>query len=141
MPLTRSAVKWHICYLESKYASNAPTLPPHLSRHGVTRALARTLAPEIRITATDLNQPMLDFAAAQSGASRVTWRQADALRLPFNEGFKFLVDGENGIIAGHAKDTGQRVFQNVGRSASDAAWIMLKEVMPSGKTPHNSPSR
>ena len=107
----------------------------------VTRALARTLAPEIRITATDLNQPMLDFAAAQSGASRVTWRQADALRLPFNEGFKFLVDGENGIIAGHAKDTGQRVFQNVGRSASDAAWIMLKEVMPSGKTPHNSPSR
>jgi Methyltransferase domain len=106
------------CYLESKYASNAPTLPPHLSRHGVTRALARTLAPEIRITATDLNQPMLDFAAAQSGASRVTWRQADALRLPFNEGFKFLVDGENGIIAGHAKDTGQRVFQNVGRSAA-----------------------
>ena len=29
---------------------------------------------------------MLDFAAAQSGASRVTWRQADALRLPFNDG-------------------------------------------------------
>ena len=52
----------------------------------VTRARARTLAPEIRITATDLNQPMLDFAAAQSGASRVTWRQADALRLPFNDG-------------------------------------------------------
>jgi hypothetical protein len=25
--------------------------------------------------------------------------------------------------------------------ASDAAWIMLKEVMPSGKTPHSSPSR
>ena len=24
---------------------------------------------------------------------------------------------------------------------SDASWIMLKEVMPSGKTPHNSPSR
>jgi hypothetical protein len=26
-------------------------------------------------------------------------------------------------------------------SASDAAWIMLKEVMPSGMTPHSSPSR
>ncbi len=25
--------------------------------------------------------------------------------------------------------------------ASDAAWIMLKEVMPLGKMPHNSPSR
>jgi hypothetical protein len=24
---------------------------------------------------------------------------------------------------------------------SDAAWIMLKDVMPSGKTPHSSPSR
>lgn len=52
----------------------------------VTRALARTLAPAVRITATDLNQPMLDFAAAQGSASRVTWRQADALRLPFDDG-------------------------------------------------------
>jgi hypothetical protein len=25
--------------------------------------------------------------------------------------------------------------------ASDAAWIMLNEVRPSGKTPHSSPSR
>jgi hypothetical protein len=25
--------------------------------------------------------------------------------------------------------------------ASDANWIMLKEVMPSGPTPHSSPSR
>jgi hypothetical protein len=25
--------------------------------------------------------------------------------------------------------------------ASDASWIMLKEVMPSGPTPHSSPSR
>jgi SAM-dependent methyltransferase len=34
--------------------------------------------------ATDLNQPMLDRAAAQqSDRDRVTWRQADALALPF----------------------------------------------------------
>jgi ubiquinone/menaquinone biosynthesis C-methylase UbiE len=52
----------------------------------VTRALARTLAPAVRITATDLNQPMLDFAAAQGSTSRVTSRQADALRLPFDDG-------------------------------------------------------
>jgi hypothetical protein len=25
--------------------------------------------------------------------------------------------------------------------ASDAAWIMLNDVMPSGNTPHSSPSR
>ena len=35
------------------------------------------------IVATDLNQPMLDFAAAQPGAARATWRSADALALPF----------------------------------------------------------
>jgi ubiquinone/menaquinone biosynthesis C-methylase UbiE len=51
-----------------------------------TRALARALAPPVRITATDLNQPMLDFAAKQEGVSRVSWRQADALLLPFDDG-------------------------------------------------------
>jgi ubiquinone/menaquinone biosynthesis C-methylase UbiE len=49
----------------------------------VTRALARVLPPAVKIVATDLNQPMLDFAAAQGEAERVTWRQADALDLPF----------------------------------------------------------
>lgn len=49
----------------------------------VTRALARTLPAGVRITATDLNQPMLDYAAAQGNAERVVWRQADALKLPF----------------------------------------------------------
>jgi SAM-dependent methyltransferase len=29
---------------------------------------------------------MLDFAAKQEGVSRVSWRQADALRLPFDDG-------------------------------------------------------
>jgi SAM-dependent methyltransferase len=49
----------------------------------LTRALARRLPETAEITATDLNQPMLDFAAAQPDASRVTWRGADALKLPF----------------------------------------------------------
>jgi ubiquinone/menaquinone biosynthesis C-methylase UbiE len=50
----------------------------------LTRALAAQLAPNVRITATDLNQPMLDQAAArQSEPNRITWRQADALALPF----------------------------------------------------------
>jgi ubiquinone/menaquinone biosynthesis C-methylase UbiE len=52
----------------------------------VTRALARTLPPEVEITATDLNQTLLDFAAAQPGAERVVWRQADAQALPFPAG-------------------------------------------------------
>ena len=52
----------------------------------VTRALARALPAAVTIVATDLNQPMLDYAAAQEGAETVTWRQADALTLPFNDG-------------------------------------------------------
>lgn len=47
-----------------------------------TRALAGAL-PAAAITATDLNQPMLDFAAGRTQAANVIWRQADALQLSF----------------------------------------------------------
>jgi ubiquinone/menaquinone biosynthesis C-methylase UbiE len=50
----------------------------------VTRALAPKLSPTARYTVTDLNQPMLDYAASrQPPDSRITWRQADAMALPF----------------------------------------------------------
>jgi SAM-dependent methyltransferase len=49
----------------------------------VTRELARTLASGTEIVATDLNQPMLDQAAAVGTARPVVWRQADAMELPF----------------------------------------------------------
>lgn len=52
----------------------------------VTQALARALAPDVALTATDLNQPMLDFAAKKEGMERVTFRQADAQDLPFEDG-------------------------------------------------------
>lgn len=52
-----------------------------------TGALTRAMAARLdgsSIVATDLNQPMLDLAAARlAGNSRVTCRQADALDLPF----------------------------------------------------------
>jgi ubiquinone/menaquinone biosynthesis C-methylase UbiE len=51
-----------------------------------TRALARVLPDSVRIVATDLNQPMLDFAAPRSALDRVEWRQADAAHLPFGDG-------------------------------------------------------
>ncbi|MDF2118008.1 methyltransferase domain-containing protein [Roseiarcaceae bacterium H3SJ34-1] len=52
----------------------------------VTRALAARLAPEARYVVTDLNQPMLDHAAQRQGAdARITWRQADALAVPFDD--------------------------------------------------------
>lgn len=49
----------------------------------VTRILAGLLPAEVTIVASDLSPAMLDFAMAQSGVERVTWRQADALALPF----------------------------------------------------------
>ena len=52
----------------------------------VTRALARGLPREVSIVATDLNQPMLDHASTLETARPVEWRQADAMRLPFQDG-------------------------------------------------------
>lgn len=52
----------------------------------LTRAMASRLAGSARLVATDLNQPMLDQAAArQPQDQRITWRQADALALPFED--------------------------------------------------------
>ena len=50
----------------------------------VTRALSQKL-PAVPIVATDLNQPMLDHAAARLSSERITWRQADAQALPFGD--------------------------------------------------------
>ena len=49
----------------------------------VTRALVAALPATVAIAATDLNQPMLDFARQQPGGEGVIWQQADAQDLPF----------------------------------------------------------
>jgi ubiquinone/menaquinone biosynthesis C-methylase UbiE len=58
----------------------------------VTRALAPKLPAEASYVVTDLNQPMLDYAASrQAPDNRIRWRQADALALPFeNETFDLI---------------------------------------------------
>ncbi len=50
----------------------------------VTAALARSV-PDAEIVATDLNQAMLDVAATRVDSRRVTFAQADALALPFDD--------------------------------------------------------
>jgi ubiquinone/menaquinone biosynthesis C-methylase UbiE len=50
----------------------------------VTRALAMHLPDDVGITATDLNEPMLAQAQSALSGTRVKWRQADALALPFD---------------------------------------------------------
>ncbi|TPK62866.1 methyltransferase domain-containing protein [Mesorhizobium sp. B2-4-19] len=52
----------------------------------VTRALAPKLSADATYVVTDLNQPMLDYAASrQARDSRMQWRQADAMALPFED--------------------------------------------------------
>jgi len=52
----------------------------------VTRLLARELPDTVRITATDLNEPMLEMARLQPGTERVQWQQEDAMSLSFPDG-------------------------------------------------------
>jgi SAM-dependent methyltransferase len=51
----------------------------------VTRALADALPASTEVTATDLSPAMLAEAARVGTSRPVAWRQADALRLPFDD--------------------------------------------------------
>ncbi len=58
----------------------------------LTRQLANALPSTVLIAATDLNQQMIDHATAIGTSRPVSWRQADALRLPFpDEAFDLVV--------------------------------------------------
>jgi SAM-dependent methyltransferase len=52
----------------------------------VTRQLADALPSSCEIVATDLNQAMVDQAAAVGTSRTVVWRTADAQKLPFPDG-------------------------------------------------------
>ena len=64
----------------------------------VTRQLARVLRSDVSIVATDLNQPMLDHAAAVGTELPVEWRQADAMQLPFPDSFFDVVACQFGVM-------------------------------------------
>jgi SAM-dependent methyltransferase len=58
----------------------------------LSQALVQTLPADVAITATDLNQPMIDRARTKSVGTRITWQQADAMQLPFpHETFDLVV--------------------------------------------------
>jgi ubiquinone/menaquinone biosynthesis C-methylase UbiE len=52
----------------------------------VTRHMATQLPDHVSIVATDLNQPMIDHAMGIGTSRPVTWQQADAMQLPFDDG-------------------------------------------------------
>jgi ubiquinone/menaquinone biosynthesis C-methylase UbiE len=80
----------------------------------VTRALAPKLSPGATYTVTDLNQPMLDYAAArQPPDSRIEWRQADALALPFEDAAFDLVFCQFGVMFFPDRISGYREARRV----------------------------
>jgi ubiquinone/menaquinone biosynthesis C-methylase UbiE len=80
----------------------------------LSRALGARLPDTSRIIATDLNQPMLDRAAAhQSGDTRFSWQQADALALPFDERSFDLVACQFGVMFFPDKVAGYREASRV----------------------------
>lgn len=76
-------------HLAQKVAALRPTdiLEIAAGTGALTREMESRVAGAARIVATDLNQAMIDHAAArQPEAGRISWRQADALALPFGDG-------------------------------------------------------
>jgi len=74
----------------------------------LTRALAALLPGAVEIVATDLNQPMLNFAAATPGVERVRWQRADATALPFPDRSFSAVACQFGAMFFPDKVTGYR---------------------------------
>ena len=123
------------------YAANMAALVAALSPRAVletaagsgavTRALAPRLGPHARYVVTDLNQPMLDYAASRQGADgRIEWRQADALALPFEDASFDVVCCQFGAmffpdrVAGYAE--ARRVLRPGGRFVFNV-WDRIEE--------------
>jgi len=80
----------------------------------VTRALAPRLAADASYIATDLNQPMLDYAARRQPADRpIGWRQADAQALPFEDAAFDLVCCQFGVMFFPDRQAGYREARRV----------------------------
>jgi ubiquinone/menaquinone biosynthesis C-methylase UbiE len=80
----------------------------------VTRALAPRLSPDASYVVTDLNQPMLDYAAArQATDSRIRWLKADAQALPFEDAAFDLVCCQFGAMFFPDRQAGYREAKRV----------------------------
>ncbi len=74
-----------------------------------TEYLRRALAPGIEIVATDLNEPMLEIARAKRGdLPNVTFEEADALALPYDDASFDGVVCQFGVMFFPDKDAGMR---------------------------------
>ena len=80
----------------------------------VTRALRDHLAAGTRLTATDLNEPMLDVARTKfRPGEQVEFQQADAMALPFADGSFDTVVCQFGVMFFPDKDQSYREVYRV----------------------------
>ena len=80
----------------------------------VTRALTPRLALDASYVVTDLNQPMLDYAATRQIAdNRINWRRADAQALPFGDAAFDLVCCQFGVMFLPDRQLGYREAKRV----------------------------
>jgi ubiquinone/menaquinone biosynthesis C-methylase UbiE len=97
----------------------------------LTRAMASRLNGTARIVASDLNQAMLDRAAArQSNGAAIIWQQADALALPFEDQSFDLVACQFGAMFFPDKVQGYREAHRVLRPGGHFlfnAWDQISE--------------
>ena len=97
----------------------------------VTRALAPILLPDASYVATDLNQPMLDYARAkQPPDSRIRWQQADAQALPFEDATFDLVCCQFGVMFFPDRPSGYREARRVLKPGGHflfSAWDRIEE--------------
>lgn len=97
----------------------------------VTRALAPRLLPDASYVVTDLNQPMLDYAATRQAAdSRIRWRQADAQALPFEDDAFDLVCCQFGVMFFPDRGAGYREAKRVLKSGGCflfSVWDRIEE--------------
>jgi SAM-dependent methyltransferase len=97
--------------------SPAAVLETAAGSGALTRALAPRLGPDAVYVATDLNKPMLDHAARRQGDdARITWREANALTLPFPDGAFDLVLCQFGAMFFPDRVAGYREARRVLRS-------------------------
>ena len=97
----------------------------------VTRLLRERLPESIRLTATDLNDAMLDYARRQfPEGPGITWRQADAAALPFPDGSFDAVVCQFGYMFVPDKETAMREARRVLRSGGSLlfnVWDRIEE--------------
>jgi SAM-dependent methyltransferase len=107
----------------------------------VTREMLKALPPTSRLSVTDLNDPMIGHARRRVGEDpRVSWRQADAMELPFDDSEFDAVVCQFGIMFFPDKARGMREFHRVlstGGNLLLSVWDSLDR-NPPGATIHTA---